>query len=37
MERVPFPGEDALVFDVEVCVAEGQLPTLGCAISKDHW
>ncbi|XP_061629170.1 DNA polymerase subunit gamma-1 isoform X3 [Phyllopteryx taeniolatus] len=35
--RVDFPDEMALVFDVEVCMAEGQCPTLAVALSPTHW
>nr|SVE74012.1 EOG090X00SQ [Daphnia barbata] len=35
--QVDFPDEDAYVFDVEVCVKEGHLPTLATAVSKKHW
>ncbi|XP_057693196.1 DNA polymerase subunit gamma-1 isoform X2 [Corythoichthys intestinalis] len=35
--RVDFPDETALVFDVEVCMAEGQCPTLAVALSPSHW
>ncbi|XP_077452607.1 DNA polymerase subunit gamma-1 [Stigmatopora argus] len=35
--RVDFPDETALVFDVEVCMAEGQCPTLAVALSPTHW
>ena len=31
------PQEDALVFDVEVCVKEGFYPTLATAVSQDAW
>ena len=34
---VDFPEEDAYVFDVEVCVKEGHLPTLATAVSKNYW
>lgn len=34
---VSFPEEDALVLDVEVCVSEGQVPTLATAISPTCW
>uniref|UniRef100_A0A8C2VJ16 DNA polymerase subunit gamma-1 n=1 Tax=Chinchilla lanigera TaxID=34839 RepID=A0A8C2VJ16_CHILA len=38
-EAVPvaIPEERALVFDVEVCVAEGTCPTLAVAISPSAW
>ncbi|XP_028814792.1 DNA polymerase subunit gamma-1 [Denticeps clupeoides] len=35
--RVDFPEENALVFDVEVCVAEGPCPTLAVAVSPAAW
>lgn len=35
--KVPFPEEDALVFDVEVCVKLGDLPTLATAVSEVAW
>ncbi|XP_061773525.1 DNA polymerase subunit gamma-1 [Nerophis ophidion] len=35
--RVDFPDETALVFDVEVCMTEGQCPTLAVALSPTHW
>lgn len=35
--KVGFPDEDALVFDVEVCVTEGQCPTLAVAVSPTNW
>lgn len=34
---VPFPDEDVLVFDVEVCVQDSQLPTMAVALSSKHW
>lgn len=34
---VDFPDEDAYVFDVEVCVLEGQAPTIATAVSNSHW
>ncbi|KAK0141758.1 DNA polymerase subunit gamma-1 [Merluccius polli] len=37
VRRVDFPDEAALVFDVEVCVAEGQCPTLAVAASPTAW
>uniref|UniRef100_T1IPA4 DNA polymerase subunit gamma-1 n=1 Tax=Strigamia maritima TaxID=126957 RepID=T1IPA4_STRMM len=37
MEIVNFPEDEALVFDVEVCVTEGQLPTLATAASHNAW
>ncbi|XP_066558010.1 DNA polymerase subunit gamma-1 isoform X2 [Amia ocellicauda] len=35
--RVDFPEEKALVFDVEVCMAEGHCPTLAVAVSHTAW
>ncbi|XP_011605608.2 DNA polymerase subunit gamma-1 isoform X1 [Takifugu rubripes] len=35
--RVDFPEESVLVFDVEVCMAEGQCPTLAVAVSPTNW
>lgn len=34
---VHFPDEDALVFDVEVCCSEGQMPTIAVAASSTAW
>lgn len=36
-EQVDFPDERALVFDVEVCMSEGQCPTMAVAVSPHHW
>ncbi|XP_072258819.1 DNA polymerase subunit gamma-1 [Pyxicephalus adspersus] len=36
-EQVDFPDEKALVFDVEVCMSEGQCPTLAVAVSPNCW
>ncbi|XP_077119601.1 DNA polymerase subunit gamma-1 isoform X4 [Ranitomeya variabilis] len=36
-EQVDFPDERALVFDVEVCMSEGQSPTMAVAVSPQHW
>ncbi|XP_068131310.1 DNA polymerase subunit gamma-1 [Hyperolius riggenbachi] len=36
-EQVEFPDEKALVFDVEVCMSEGQCPTLAVAVSPQCW
>lgn len=36
-QKVNFPDETALVFDVEVCMAEGQCPTLAVAVSPTNW
>lgn len=35
--QVPFPLEDGLVFDVEVCVLAGKAPTLATAVSSKAW
>lgn len=34
---VPYPSEDGLVFDVEVCVKAGKAPTLATAVSAEAW
>lgn len=36
-ERVEVPCDDALVFDVESCVPEGQRPILAVAVSPKAW
>ncbi|XP_062246286.1 DNA polymerase subunit gamma-1 [Platichthys flesus] len=36
-QKVDFPDESALVFDVEVCVTEGRCPTLATAVSPTNW
>ncbi|XP_025977059.2 DNA polymerase subunit gamma-1 [Dromaius novaehollandiae] len=36
-EAVAFPDERAVVFDVEVCLADGQCPTLAVAASPEAW
>ncbi|XP_033223118.1 DNA polymerase subunit gamma-1, mitochondrial isoform X2 [Belonocnema kinseyi] len=36
-EKVDYPLEDGLIFDVEVCMNEGSLPTLATAVSKEAW
>ncbi|NXQ58234.1 DPOG1 polymerase, partial [Anthoscopus minutus] len=36
-EPVDFPEERAMVFDVEVCVADGHCPTLAVAVSPHAW
>lgn len=36
-QRVDFPEETALVFDVEVCITEGRCPTLAVAVSPTNW
>uniref|UniRef100_A0A1B6D0L6 DNA polymerase subunit gamma-1 n=1 Tax=Clastoptera arizonana TaxID=38151 RepID=A0A1B6D0L6_9HEMI len=35
--RVDFPEDDALVFDIEVCCSEGDLPTMATAVSRTAW
>ncbi|KOB75993.1 putative DNA polymerase subunit gamma 1, mitochondrial [Operophtera brumata] len=34
---VPYPPDDALVFDVEVLMSAGRRPTLACAASPEAW
>ncbi|KAG9281096.1 DNA polymerase subunit gamma-1 [Astyanax mexicanus] len=36
-KKVNFPEENAVVFDVEVCMAEGRCPTLAVAVSPTAW
>lgn len=36
-QKVDFPEESVLVFDVEVCITEGQCPTLAAAVSPTNW
>ena len=36
-KSVPFPDDDVLVFDVEVCVPDGPRPVLACAASATAW
>ncbi|XP_033940658.1 DNA polymerase subunit gamma-1 isoform X1 [Pseudochaenichthys georgianus] len=36
-QKVDFPEETALVFDVEVCMAEGRCPTMAVAMSPTNW
>ncbi|XP_051161873.1 DNA polymerase subunit gamma-1, mitochondrial isoform X2 [Leptopilina boulardi] len=36
-EKVDYPLEEGLIFDVEVCMSEGPLPTLATAVSKNAW
>lgn len=36
-EQVPYPLEEGLVFDVEVCVRNGKAPTLAVAVSDKAW
>jgi len=35
--EVVVPEEDAYVFDVEVCMSNGKVPTLACAASHKAW
>lgn len=37
IEQVDHPLEDALFFDVEVCMKEGPLPTMATAVSSEAW
>ncbi|RZB38647.1 DNA pol A domain containing protein [Asbolus verrucosus] len=34
---VPYPQEEALVFDIEVCMQAGKAPTLATAVSDKAW
>jgi DNA polymerase gamma 1 len=34
---VPFPDEDALVFDIEVCVPAGNFPIMATAVGPKYW
>lgn len=36
-KSIPYPEENGLVFDVEVCMSEGKGPTIACAIGKNYW
>jgi len=36
-KSVPYPAEDALVFDIEVCKSVGEVPTLAVAVSPSAW
>nr|XP_014090716.2 DNA polymerase subunit gamma-1, mitochondrial [Bactrocera oleae] len=36
-KSISIPLEDALIFDVEVCVSEGAAPTLATAVSAHNW
>ena len=36
-ERVPFPDEDVVVFDIECLMREGNFPTMATALSPNHW
>lgn len=35
--QVDFPHEDALIFDVEVCVTAGQVPTMATAVGSKYF
>lgn len=35
--QVPFPLEDAIIFDVEVCIQAGKVPTLATAVTDKAW
>lgn len=34
---IEYPLEDGLIFDVEVCMSEGPMPTIATAVSSKHW
>ncbi|XP_023304767.2 DNA polymerase subunit gamma-1, mitochondrial [Lucilia cuprina] len=34
---IEFPPENGLIFDVEVCMSEGAMPTLATAVGCKHW
>ncbi|EGI69294.1 DNA polymerase subunit gamma-1, mitochondrial [Acromyrmex echinatior] len=36
-ESIDYPLEDGLIFDVEVCMKQGPLPTLATAVSDKAW
>uniref|UniRef100_A0A0N5BAK4 DNA-directed DNA polymerase n=1 Tax=Strongyloides papillosus TaxID=174720 RepID=A0A0N5BAK4_STREA len=36
-KKVDYPEDDFLIFDVEVCVKDGRLPTLAVALSSNGW
>ncbi|XP_044747774.1 DNA polymerase subunit gamma-1, mitochondrial [Coccinella septempunctata] len=36
-QSVPYPSEEAIVFDVEVCMMCGKAPTLATAVSSEAW
>lgn len=36
-ESVPYPDDKALIFDIEVCMREGNAPTMACAVGPNHW
>ncbi|XP_060816986.1 DNA polymerase subunit gamma-1, mitochondrial [Bombus pascuorum] len=37
IQKVDYPLEDAIIFDVEVCMKEGPLPTLATAVTNEAW
>lgn len=37
VQKVDHPLEDAIIFDVEVCMKEGPLPTLATAVTNEAW
>ncbi|XP_029170109.1 DNA polymerase subunit gamma-1, mitochondrial [Nylanderia fulva] len=37
VESVDYPLEDGVVFDIEVCMKQGPLPTLATAVSNKAW
>lgn len=37
IEFVDYPLEDGIIFDVEVCMKEGPLPTLATAVTSEAW
>ncbi|XP_011629439.1 DNA polymerase subunit gamma-1, mitochondrial isoform X1 [Pogonomyrmex barbatus] len=37
VENVDYPLEDGVIFDVEVCMKQGPLPTLATAVSNKAW
>ncbi|XP_043253426.1 DNA polymerase subunit gamma-1, mitochondrial [Colletes gigas] len=36
-ESVDYPLEDGIIFDIEVCMKEGSLPTLATAVTSQAW
>lgn len=34
---VPYPDENALIFDTENCMREGSAPTMACAVGPNYW
>ncbi|KOX70898.1 DNA polymerase subunit gamma-1, mitochondrial [Melipona quadrifasciata] len=37
IQSVDYPLEDAIIFDVEVCLKEGPLPTIATAVTNQAW